>query len=218
VFGEPIVIPADWNRHGRGAGYIRNKEMAEIGDGLLAFWDEESCGTQDMIKQAKIKKYEQIWVVTYSNPKIVCQPRRIILETDRRKRFVDPEDAGPTEKVMPYVIIDTEHPFYPRGIHAANRMDFLKGYRKYLNGIVSGNPDMIKKAASLYGFDLVLPSDMMFCGNTLLSLVRWARAELFRMGMGGVNIHSLYCHDWQIESDSDNACDICGVMFRFRES
>ena len=46
-------FPADWNKHGKSAGYIRNKEMALFADGLLAFWDGKSKGTKHMIDTAR---------------------------------------------------------------------------------------------------------------------------------------------------------------------
>ena len=46
-------FPADWNKHGKSAGYIRNKEMAEYADCLIAFWDGNSKGTKHMIDLAK---------------------------------------------------------------------------------------------------------------------------------------------------------------------
>lgn len=52
--GIPVAkFPADWDRHGKGAGYIRNKEMAKYADALVAVWDGKSRGTKNMIKQAK---------------------------------------------------------------------------------------------------------------------------------------------------------------------
>lgn len=45
-------FPADWNRHGRGAGHIRNAEMAKYADALVAFWDGKSRGTKGMIDYA----------------------------------------------------------------------------------------------------------------------------------------------------------------------
>lgn len=45
--------PANWNRYGKQAGPRRNKQMAETADALLAFWDGESAGTQDMIRKAR---------------------------------------------------------------------------------------------------------------------------------------------------------------------
>lgn len=49
--GIPVArFPADWAKHGRAAGPIRNAEMAEYADALLAFWDGESRGTKNMIE------------------------------------------------------------------------------------------------------------------------------------------------------------------------
>ena len=45
--------PAKWNIHGKRAGFIRNEEMANNADALVAFWDGKSHGTNDMIKRAK---------------------------------------------------------------------------------------------------------------------------------------------------------------------
>lgn len=42
--------PADWDKHQKAAGPIRNRQMAEVAHGLLAFWDGESKGTADMIR------------------------------------------------------------------------------------------------------------------------------------------------------------------------
>lgn len=43
---------ADWDKHGKAAGPIRNQEMAEYADALIAVWDGESRGTRDMIDKA----------------------------------------------------------------------------------------------------------------------------------------------------------------------
>lgn len=48
---ELIKMPADWSL-GRGAGYKRNIQMAEIADALIAIWDGTSRGTEHMIKIA----------------------------------------------------------------------------------------------------------------------------------------------------------------------
>lgn len=45
-------FPADWNTHGRAAGPIRNKQMAEYGEALIAIWDGKSKGTKNMINVA----------------------------------------------------------------------------------------------------------------------------------------------------------------------
>jgi hypothetical protein len=41
-------VKADWGTHGKAAGPIRNKEMAELGDSLLLIWDGKSKGSLNM--------------------------------------------------------------------------------------------------------------------------------------------------------------------------
>ena len=42
--------PADWNAYGRRAGLLRNAQMVEESDGLVAFWDGTSRGTKHTIQ------------------------------------------------------------------------------------------------------------------------------------------------------------------------
>ena len=58
-------FPADWNTYGKSAGYIRNKQMAEYGELLIAFWDGESKGTKMMIELAKESNVNTI-IVKYA--------------------------------------------------------------------------------------------------------------------------------------------------------
>lgn len=52
--GLPVkYFPADWNTHGRAAGYRRNKEMAIYSDACVVFWDGISKGSKHMIDLAK---------------------------------------------------------------------------------------------------------------------------------------------------------------------
>jgi len=53
IKGIPVsYFPADWKKLGRAAGPIRNKQMAENADALVAFLYPGSRGTANMIKQA----------------------------------------------------------------------------------------------------------------------------------------------------------------------
>lgn len=44
---------AEWKKYGKAAGPIRNEEMAQNADALVAFWDGKSPGTRNMIEMAK---------------------------------------------------------------------------------------------------------------------------------------------------------------------
>jgi predicted Rossmann fold nucleotide-binding protein DprA/Smf involved in DNA uptake len=46
---QPLrVFHADWDTHGKPAGHIRNKQMAEYADALLLIWDGKSRGSANM--------------------------------------------------------------------------------------------------------------------------------------------------------------------------
>lgn len=47
------AFPAMWKVHGRAAGPIRNKHMAQYADALIAVWDGQSRGTRNMIETAR---------------------------------------------------------------------------------------------------------------------------------------------------------------------
>lgn len=65
LFGIPVrKFPAYWNKYGRSAGPIRNKKMAEYADALIAVWDGESRGTENMINEAS-KLGLRVYVHTY---------------------------------------------------------------------------------------------------------------------------------------------------------
>ncbi len=44
---------AQWEKYGRAAGPMRNKEMAQCCDYAICFWDGKSKGTKSMIEYAK---------------------------------------------------------------------------------------------------------------------------------------------------------------------
>lgn len=58
------VFPVDRAKHGRAAGPIRNREMADYADALIAIWNGTSRGTLDMIRAMDSKgKFVQVHFV-----------------------------------------------------------------------------------------------------------------------------------------------------------
>ena len=55
----------DWKGYGKRAGFVRNSEMADNADALIAIWDGRSRGTQHMIE---IAKKRGLRVFVYSLP------------------------------------------------------------------------------------------------------------------------------------------------------
>lgn len=49
------IYPAEWDKYGNAAGPIRNKQMADIADAVIVFWDGHSAGTRNMIELAQAK-------------------------------------------------------------------------------------------------------------------------------------------------------------------
>jgi hypothetical protein len=47
------MFPAHWDVHGKAAGTVRNKQMAEYADALVLFWDGKSPGSKNMLVEAK---------------------------------------------------------------------------------------------------------------------------------------------------------------------
>ena len=64
VFAKGNNIPydrleAEWTKHGKAAGPIRNQQVVDRADCVIAFWDGKSPGTRSTIQMAKRagKKY-----------------------------------------------------------------------------------------------------------------------------------------------------------------
>lgn len=49
---EVIEMSADWDTFGKSAGFMRNSDMVDIADALIALWDGSSKGTEDVINKA----------------------------------------------------------------------------------------------------------------------------------------------------------------------
>jgi hypothetical protein len=52
---EKIIHLPNWNKEGKAAGFIRNAQIVEDCDELIAFWDGVSRGTRDTIRKARKK-------------------------------------------------------------------------------------------------------------------------------------------------------------------
>lgn len=59
-----IQFKPNWAVYGKSAGFIRNKEMADNADLLIAFWDGKSKGTAMMIDTMK-KQHKHGFVIKY---------------------------------------------------------------------------------------------------------------------------------------------------------
>jgi len=57
--------PANWTKYGKRAGYLRNQEMANVADGLIAFWDGKSRGTKHMIDIMNEKDVNCVRIVEF---------------------------------------------------------------------------------------------------------------------------------------------------------
>jgi hypothetical protein len=56
------MFPAEWDRFGKKAGSIRNAQMGDYADGLVAVWVGGSRGTWNMIQYARSKGMDGIVV------------------------------------------------------------------------------------------------------------------------------------------------------------
>ena len=57
--------PPEWSKYGKGAGVIRNQEMAEYCDVIICFWDGKSKGTKALIDYGnKLKKPLFVYPIT----------------------------------------------------------------------------------------------------------------------------------------------------------
>lgn len=62
-------FPAEWDKHGKGAGPIRNKQMAEYADALLLIWDGKSRGSANMKSEMQRLK-KPIYEVVFNAPSV----------------------------------------------------------------------------------------------------------------------------------------------------
>jgi len=61
-----IVFPAKWNTYGKQAGFLRNTQIVNECDIVIAFWDGKSKGTEDTIKKARMKS-KPVIIINYND-------------------------------------------------------------------------------------------------------------------------------------------------------
>jgi uncharacterized phage-like protein YoqJ len=82
-FGEENKIPvkpfpANWDKYGKGAGFIRNKQMADYAEAAIVIWDGESRGSANMLEQAtqkglKVYEFNLKWFEQPESEPIKCK-------------------------------------------------------------------------------------------------------------------------------------------------
>jgi predicted Rossmann fold nucleotide-binding protein DprA/Smf involved in DNA uptake len=69
---KPLVILPNWKRYNRGAGAIRNLEIVDKSDFVIAIWDGKSKGTVISINYAKEQhKAVYVWLVEANHFKLI---------------------------------------------------------------------------------------------------------------------------------------------------
>ena len=59
-----IIYKPDWNTYGKSAGFVRNKDIINACDIVVAFWDGKSKGTEHSIMLAK-RNIKQVYVINF---------------------------------------------------------------------------------------------------------------------------------------------------------
>ena len=62
---KTCIYKPDWDTYGKGAGMIRNKDIVEDSDIIIAFWDSLSRGTEHSINLAK-KMDKEVRIVYFN--------------------------------------------------------------------------------------------------------------------------------------------------------
>ena len=54
MFDMPFrLFKADWGKHGKSSGPIRNRQMAQYADALVLVWDGKSRGSKNMLEEMR---------------------------------------------------------------------------------------------------------------------------------------------------------------------
>jgi len=64
---EIIEFLPNWDKHGKSAGFIRNQDIVDKSDLLVAFWDGQSKGTFHSMKRMNIKRINRLIIVRFGD-------------------------------------------------------------------------------------------------------------------------------------------------------
>lgn len=60
---QTLIFPANWDKYGKRAGFLRNEDIIKNSDIVVAFWDGVSNGTRHSLGLAK--KYKKPTFIVY---------------------------------------------------------------------------------------------------------------------------------------------------------
>ncbi len=84
-------FPADWRKHGKAAGPIRNREMASKADALIAIWDGNSKGTLNMIQAAE-ENGLRLFVYRTDRHLLISSKKELEGKTERMENEMEMQD------------------------------------------------------------------------------------------------------------------------------
>lgn len=58
------ILRPNWTKYGKAAGFMRNTDIIQAADVVIAFWDQTSRGTQDSIQKAQAAG-KKVVIVTF---------------------------------------------------------------------------------------------------------------------------------------------------------
>ena len=61
---KTLIFPANWEKYGKRAGFIRNEDIIKNCDAVIAFWDGKSKGTFHSLSLAD-KYYKPTKIIYY---------------------------------------------------------------------------------------------------------------------------------------------------------
>jgi len=71
-----LIFKPDWEKHGKAAGFIRNKDIVENADTVVAMWDGASHGTENSIQHG-YKMNKRVKIVIYTPAEVKPPTKKV---------------------------------------------------------------------------------------------------------------------------------------------